>query len=83
MVKLYYYILQTDRTLPEYLQDAEERATHFLTNDTMLAMDHPSTDGLIGALDDAGEDDDDEGKLLDGDNVLDGNEEEVNSDDDG
>jgi hypothetical protein len=29
MDKLYYYVLQTDRMLPKYLQDAEEHATSF------------------------------------------------------
>jgi hypothetical protein len=86
MDKLYYYVLQTDRMLPTYLQDAEELAKNFLTNDTLSAMDRPSTAGLsllAGTQDDA-EDADDEYQL-DGDNILDGTEEatrDSESDDD-
>jgi hypothetical protein len=68
--------------LPKYLQDAEERVKNFLTNNTVLAMARPLTAGLMGAQDDAGEDDnDDDENLLDGNNIFDGAEEEVDSDD--
>jgi hypothetical protein len=68
--------------LLKYLQDAEERAKIFFTNDTVLAMARPSTAGLMGARDDAGEDDDDDDNLLDSDNIFGGSEEDVDSDDD-
>ena len=67
--------------LPKYLQDAEERAKNFLTNDTVSAMDHPSTAGLMEVRDDAGEEANDD-DLLDNNNVFDGNEVKVDSDDD-
>ena len=44
--------------LPKFLEDAEERVTTFLTNETVLAMDCPSMAGLMVAHDDAREEDD-------------------------
>ena len=49
MDKLYYYVLQTDRMLPKYLDNAEERATMFLTDSTISVMDHVSTASLNAA----------------------------------
>ena len=85
MDKLYYYVLQTDRMRPKYLQDAEEVANNFLTSDTVLTMARPSTAGLMGlrANDDAGEDDDNDDNILDSKNIFNGTEEEVDSDDNG
>ena len=51
-------VLQTDQMLPKFLEDAEERVTTFLTNETVLAMDCPSMAGLMVAHDDAREEDD-------------------------
>ena len=46
MDKLYYYVLQTDRMLPKYLEEAENLANKFLNNDNAMAMARPSTAGL-------------------------------------
>jgi hypothetical protein len=75
MDKLYYYVLQTDRMLPIYLQEAEDLCKQFLTNETLSAMDRPSTAGLsllAGTPDDSEEADDE--YQLDGTNFIDGTE---------
>jgi hypothetical protein len=78
--KLYYYVLQTDRMLPKYLQDAEECATRFLTDVTISAMDRLSSAGLLAACsEDAEEDEEDNDDMMDADDVFEN--EEVNSDD--
>ncbi len=82
MDKLYYYVLQTDRMLPKYLDDAKEHATMFLTYSTISAMDRLSTSGLNAARsEDAGEDEEDDDEDLmapdDGFEI----EEDVDSDD--
>ena len=49
--------------LPKYLDDAEERATMFVTDSTISVMDHVSTASLnVACSEDTGEDkeDDDE-----------------------
>jgi hypothetical protein len=85
MDKLYYYVLQTDRMLPKYLDEAEKLANKFLTSDNVTAMARPSTAGLssLRNYDDAGEDDDDDDNIIDAEDILDGSEVEVDSDDDG
>jgi len=86
MDKLYYYVLQTDQMLHKYLEEAENLVNKFLTNDNVMAMARPSTAGLSSLRndDDAGEDDDDEDDdIIDAEDILDGSEVEVDSDDDG
>jgi hypothetical protein len=80
MDKLYYYVLQTDKMLPKYLQDAKEHATSFLTNVTISAMDRLSSSGLLAARsEDAKEDKEDNDGMMDADDVFEN--EEVDSDD--
>ena len=83
MDKLYYYVLQTDRMLPKYLDDAEKLSKNFLTSDNVFIMDRPSTAGLTSLTNDDndGEDDDDDDYDIEADNVVGGGEEEVDSDD--
>ena len=65
MDKLYYYVLQTDQMLPKYLDDAEERATMFVTDSTISVMDHVSTAGLnVACSEDTGEDKEDDNEDL-------------------
>jgi len=86
MDKLYYYVLQTDRMLPKYLEEAQNLANKFLTNYNVTAMARPSTAGLSSLRndDDDGEDNDDnDDNIIDAEDILDGSEEEVDSEDDG
>jgi len=71
MDKLYYYVLQTDRMLPKYLDDTEKLSKKFLTSDNVLTND-----------DNDGEDDDDDDYDIAAEDVVSGGEEEVDSDDD-
>jgi hypothetical protein len=81
MDKLYYYVLQTDRMLPKYLQDAKECSTSFLTNVTISVMDRLSLAGLLAVdSEDAKEDEEDNDDMMDADDVFEN--EEVDSDDD-
>ena len=85
MDKLYYYVLQTDRMLPKYLDEAVKLAIKFLTSDNVTAMAHPTTAGLSSLRndDDAGEDDADDDNI-DAEDICNCTpEEEENSDDDG
>ena len=84
MDKLYYYVLQTDRMLPKYLDDAEKLSKKFLTSDNVFIMDRPSTAGLTSLTNDDndGEDDDDDDYDIEAEDVVGGGEEEVDSDDD-
>ena len=77
MDKLYFYVLQTDRMLPKYLQDAEDRTTVFLMKQTMSAMIAPSTAGLTSG---SGDEDDDD--VIDDDDLFGDNDLAVSSDDD-
>ena len=77
MDKLYFYVLQTDRMLPKYLQDAEDRTTVFLTKQTMSAMIAPSTAGMTSG---SGDEDDDD--VIDDDDLFGDNDSAVSSDDD-
>jgi hypothetical protein len=80
MDKLYYYVLQTDRMLPKYLQDAKECATSFLTDVIISAMDHLSSAGLLAVRsEDAKEDKEDNDDMMDADDVFENGE--VDSDD--
>jgi hypothetical protein len=84
MDKLYYYVLQTDRMLPKYLDEAEKLTNQFLTSDNVMAMAHPSTAGLSSLRndDDAGEDDDDDDNI-NAEDIFNGTpKEEEDSDDD-
>jgi hypothetical protein len=66
--------------LPKYLQDAEEHATHFLTDVTISAMDRLSSAGLLSARsEEAEEDEEDDDDMMDADDVFEN--EEVDSDD--
>jgi hypothetical protein len=72
--------------LPKYLEEAENLAKKFLTNDNVMAMARPSTAGLSSLRndDDAGEDEsDDDDNIIDAKDILDVSEVEVDSDDDG
>ena len=84
MDKLYYYVLQTDRMLPKYLDDAEKLSKKFLTSDNVFIMDRPSTAGLTSLTNDDndGEEDDDDDYDIEAEDVVGGGEEEVDSDDD-
>ena len=76
MDKLYFYVLQTDRMLPKYLQDAEDHTRVFLTKETMSAMIANSTAGLTSG---SGDEDDDD---IDDDDLFGDDDEAVSSDDD-
>ena len=76
MDKLYFYVLQTDRMLPKYLQDAEDHTRVFLTKETMSTMIANSTAGLTSG---SGDEDDDD---IDDDDLFGDNDEAVSSDDD-
>ena len=81
MDKLYYYVLQTDRMLDNYLDDVEDHATAFLTDATISAIDRLSSAGLSAASSvdtDADEDDNDDEE----DDVFENEEEEVVDSDD-
>ncbi len=69
---MYYYVLQTDQTLHKYLDNAKERATNFLTNSTMSAMDWLSAASLNAAhIEDAEEDEEgDDDDLMAADDGL-------------
>jgi hypothetical protein len=80
MDKLYFYML------PKYLEEAENLAKKFLTNDNVMAMACPSTASLSSLRKDdyVGEDEDDyDDNIIDAEDILDGSEVEVDSDDDG
>ncbi len=80
MDKLYFYVLQTDWMLPTFLQGAEECATLFLTNETMTAMDRPSTAGLMVACNDSrSREEEDDDNLMDRNDLFDGTEEPADS----
>jgi hypothetical protein len=81
MDKLYYYVMQTDRMLPLYLDDAEKLSKKFLTSDNVFVMDRPSTAGLLTNDASDGEDDDDDDDDIEADDIVGGGEEEVDSDD--
>jgi hypothetical protein len=86
MDKLYYYVQQTDRMLPKYLDEAEKLANKFLTSDNVTAMARPSTAGLSSLRndDDAGEDDNDDDNIIGAKDIFNGTpKEEEDSDDDG
>ncbi len=71
---------------PKYLEEPENLAKKYLANDNVMAMARPSMVGLSSLRNDdnAGEDeDDDDDNIIDAEDILDGSEVEVDSDDDG
>ena len=56
MDKLYYFVCQTDRMLPKYLKEAESRAEHLLTEET-VALIKLSNDAASVSVNDNDEED--------------------------
>jgi len=78
MDKLFYYVSQTDRMLPKYLGDVEERSASLMSDATINAIDTSTFSAGVSDDDSDGSDDDD------GDNESGGDDaESVESDDSG
>jgi hypothetical protein len=86
MDKLFYYVAQTDRMLPKYLGDVEERSASLLSDATINAIDTSTFSAGVSDDDDSdGSDKDDNDNEIGGDDaesVVESNDSGESDDDD-
>ena len=86
MDKLFYYVSQTDRMLPKYLGDDEERAASLMSDATINAIDTSTFSAGVSDDDDSdGSDEDDNDNEIGGDDaesVVESNDSGESDDDD-
>jgi hypothetical protein len=86
MDKLFYYVAQTDRMLPKYLGDVEERSASLLLDATINAIDTSTFSAGVSDDDDSdGSDEDDNDNEIGGDDaesVVESNDSGESDDDD-
>ena len=88
MDKVYYYVLQTDRMLPFWLDDAQKHAAHLITDETVQVFegggDTVNANGNnVEADSSADEDDEDDDDVSAAGSDAEGEEENDDSDEEG